>query len=222
MLAYTTLEAARGAIAMDERVSQIGVIIADGANQQAVAASLRQALTGGEQPGIGALEVLTWQEAIPEMVGLLEFDQAMSYIYVIVIFIIVLFAIANTFLMAVMERVREYGLLNAVGLSPRRIGALVIWESALLAMIAMAVGFALGFAMHAAVAQVGINPAEMGAGDFEMAGIGVSDMIIRSKLNPLKWFVGSVCVFVVVMFSALYPAWRATRLAPAEAMRFYE
>jgi ABC-type lipoprotein release transport system permease subunit len=43
-----------------------------------------------------------------------------------------------------------------------------------------------------------------------------------STINPLRWGVGSVAVALATVGSAVYPAWRASRLAPAEAMRFYE
>lgn len=221
-LAYTTVGAAQGAIEMEGELSQLGVLLATGAEQEVVVARLREALTERVYSGGDGLEVLTWQEEIPEMKGLLDFDEAFGYIYMIVIFIIVLLAIANTFLMAVMERVREYGLLNAIGLTPWRIGTLVVWESAVLGLMALAVGFVIGFSVHLIIAHVGINLASLGAGDIDMAGVGLADMVVRSRVPLVKWVVGSICVFVVVMISAIYPALRAMRLAPAQAMRFYE
>lgn len=224
-LAYTTVGAAQAAIEMQGNLTQIGVLLAAGAEQERVEAGVRAALRavpGGRSVAGDRVEVLTWQEAIPEMKGLLDFDEAFGYIYLIVIFIIVLLAIANTFLMAVMERVREYGLLNAIGLTPLRIGSLVVWESVLLGLMAMAIGFVIGFSVHLIIAHLGINAAAFGASDIDVAGVGLADMIIRSRVQPVKWVVGSVCVFWVVMISAIYPALRAMRLAPAQAMRFYE
>lgn len=220
LLAYTTLEAAQKAVAMEGKLTQLGILLRAGAEQQAVAVGLQAALLGTDKDF--NVEVLTWQQAIPELVGLIEMDEAMGYIYIIIIFIIVLFAIANTFLMSVMERVREYGLMNAIGLTPARIGALMLWESVFLALVALTVGFALGFAGHSYFAHVGIDMAQMGMGDFEMGGVSMDDMVIRSTLDPMKWFLGTLAVFAIVIFSSLYPAFRATRLAPAEAMRFYE
>ncbi len=221
-LAYTTVGAAQAAVGMDGEVTQLGVLLASGAEQDVVVGRLREVLAARVNAGVDGLEVLTWQEEIPEMKGLLDFDEAFGYIYMIVIFIIVLLAIANTFLMAVMERVREYGLLNAIGLTPWRIGTLVVWESVLLGVMAMVVGFALGFGVHLIIAHVGIDLASFGMGDVDMAGVGLADLVIRSRVPVVKWVVGSVCVFVVVMVSAIYPALRAMRLAPAQAMRFYE
>jgi ABC-type lipoprotein release transport system permease subunit len=217
IMAYTTLEAAQRAVQMEGKLTQIGILLRDRDDQSLVATRLTASLTERFD-----VEVLTWQEAMPDIVGLIEMDEAMGYIYIIIIFVIVLFAIANTFMMSVMERIREYGLLNAIGLTPGRIGSLMLWESAFLATVALAIGFAIGFGVHTYVATVGLDMAEMGMGDFEMGGVAMDDMVIRSTLDPLKWALGTLAVFFVVIFSCLYPAWRATRLAPAEAMRFYE
>lgn len=224
-IAYTTLAAAGEAVQMQNRLSQIGVLATATITPETLANNLKRALIT-EQPtqptDANQLEILTWEQAIPEMKGLLEFDQAFGYIYLFVVFIIVLLAIANTFLMAVMERVREYGLLNAIGLTPARIGQLVVWEAALLGVIAIIIGFAIGLILHLIIAHFGINLANFGAGDIEMAGVGLSDMIIRSRFEADRWLIGGACVFAIVMISALYPALRAMRLAPAQAMRFYE
>lgn len=214
-MAYTTLEAAQRAVTMPGMVTQIGLLTDD--DVPAVATRVVRALGGRD-----GLEVLTWQEAVPEMVGLVEIDDAFGYLYLIVIYAVVLFSITNTFLMAVMERVREFGLLNALGLSGARVGRLMLHESVLMTALAMGVGFALGFAGHLAAAHWGISMAAWGIEEVEMSGIDFSDMVMYSTINPLRWAVGSVAVALATVGSAVYPAWRASRLAPAEAMRFYE
>lgn len=217
-MAYTTVEAARQAVGMDGRLTQIGVVAAPGVESGALAAAARAALG----PRADSLEVLTWQEAVPEMVGFVELDDAFGYIYLIVIFVVVLFAITNTFLMAVMERVREFGLLSALGLRDRRIGKLLLAETVVLTALAMAIGLALGFGAHLAADHWGINVAAWGLEEIEISGVDMADMVIRSTITPAKWIAASVLVALASVGSALYPAWRATRLAPSEAMRFYE
>ncbi|TXD38276.1 ABC transporter permease [Lujinxingia vulgaris] len=214
--AYTPLKTAQEAVGMGEALTQVGVLVRGVEAQDEVIAALN------EVEGAGELEVLSWQEAVPEMSGLLEFDEAVNQIYFAVIFLIVLFAIANTFLMAVMERVREYGLLSALGVGPGQVGRLVIWEALYMALVGMVVGFVMGLVGHLVIAHVGIDMAAMGAGDMEMAGIGMNDLVVRSHLEPMRWLVASVMVLAVVMISAVYPAVRAMRLAPSQAMRFYE
>ncbi|HUG39582.1 MAG TPA: ABC transporter permease [Longimicrobiales bacterium] len=125
-------------------------------------------------------------------------------------------------MMAVMERVRELGLLNALGLRDRRIGRLMLAETVLMTAVAMTVGFLLALGGHLAVSHWGISMASYGLGEIEMSGIDVADMVIYSTIHPTSWIVGSLLVAGATIASALYPAWRATRLAPAEAMRFFE
>jgi ABC-type lipoprotein release transport system permease subunit len=196
----------------------VGVLLTDGNGPEPVADRIRVALGARN----GDLEVLTWREAVPEMVGFVELDDAFGYIYIVVIFVVVLFAITNTFLMAVMERVREFGLLAALGLRGDRIGGLILRETLLLTALAMGAGFVIGYSCHLAADHWGINLAMWGLDEVEISGVDVADMVIRSTINPAKWFAASVLVALASLGSALYPAWRAMRLAPAEAMRFFE
>jgi putative ABC transport system permease protein len=218
MVGLTTLDAAQKAVEAPGVLTQVGVVTEDGLSSDSVAAGVRRAL-GSRASG---LEVLTWQEAVPEMVGFIEIDDAFLYIYLVVIFAIVAFAIANTFLMAVMERVREFGLLNALGLRGGGVARLLLTETFLMTCLAMAIGFALGFAGHLAANRWGIPVAMWGVDEMELSGVDFSSLVMRSKITPIKWFSASVLVVLVTLGSALYPAWRASRFEPAEAMRFYE
>jgi putative ABC transport system permease protein len=217
-LGLTTVDAARRALDRDSMLTQVGVVTADDADHELVAERIRATV---DAPGNG-LEVLTWEEAIPEMVGLIEIDDAFGYIYYVVIFAVVLFSITNTFLMAVMERVREFGLLNALGLRNERIGRLLLAETALLVLLAMAAGFLLGYGGHLAANHWGIPMSSYGMDEVEMSGVDMADLVMYSTINPMKWAVASALVAVSTVAAALYPAWRASKLAPAEAMRFYE
>jgi ABC-type lipoprotein release transport system permease subunit len=217
MVGFTTLQAAREALEAPGILTQVGVMYDPAVSPDSVVASIR-ASVGARA---GELEILTWQEAIPEMVGFIEVDNAFLYIYLVVIFAIVAFAIANTFLMAVMERVREFGLLNALGLKGSGIARLLLTETALMTAVAMAVGFLLGLAGHLAVSHWGIPVSAWGVEDMEVSGIDYANMTMYSQIIPIKWISASILVALVTLGSALYPAWRASRLAPAEAMRFF-
>jgi ABC-type antimicrobial peptide transport system permease subunit len=155
------------------------------------------------------------------MVGFIEVDDAFLYIYLVVIFAIVAFAIANTFLMAVMERVREFGLLNALGLRGSGVAGLLLTETVLMTAVAMSIGFLLGLAGHLAASHWGIPVSAWGVDSMEVSGVDFASMVMRSKITPIKWVAASILVALVTLGSALYPAWRASRLAPSEAMRFF-
>ncbi len=215
--AFTSLEDLQRTLGYGEAVTQVGLRLSDDRHRDRIAIALEGHLRAED------LEVLTWDEAVPELVAMIEFDQAFTYIYVLVIMFIVVLGITNTFLMAVMERVREIGLMSALGLTPRRLGSLIVIETMLVTAVSMAIGFGLGLMGHYWMVAYGIDLTMM-LGDLEMelAGVSLEMAMIHSHLDPMRWFVGSVVVFVFVCLSAIYPAVKATRLAPAEAMRFYE
>lgn len=217
-LAYTTLAALQATMDSPGTVTQVGVLLDEGVRVATVADRIRAAVSDREP----ALEVLTWEQAVPEMVGFIETDDAFLYIYMAVIFVVVAFSIANTFLVAVTERVREFGLLNALGLKGIRVGGLVLAETVVLSLVSLGAGLALGLAGHAAIAHWGIPISAFGMDEMELAGVQFSDMVMRSKITVPKWLLASLGVVLTTVGSAVFAAVKAARLAPAEAMRFYE
>lgn len=216
-IAYTTIPAAQAAVGLGDRITQIGLVLESDGMRFEVRDSLQSALNG-----VSGLELLTWDEAMPDMKGYIEIDRRFGYIFMIIMFVIVAFGITNSFLMVVLERIRELGLVGALGLSPRRIGVMLINETALLAAVSMTVGFGIGFGLHWLLKTYGIDLADMYGGEVELSGVTLTDTVIRSTIDPLRWTIATVGVFFMVVFSSLYPAWRSTRVDPATAMRTYE
>ena len=214
--AFTTVAQAQEALGYKNQLSQIGVFIDDDDNRQQVKAALTQAL------GEAKLELLTWDEAIPEMVSFIQIDRRFGYLYDLVLFVIVAFGIANTLLMAVKERIRELGLLGAIGLAPKGIAQLVLAETLMMAVLALALGFGLGFAGHSYLASSGIKLKDLYGSNLETAGVTMTDGVLSSAIDPIAWGGASIVVLLLVLLSAIYPAWRASRLDPASAMRSYE
>ncbi len=211
--AYTSIPAAQKSISMAGQLTQIGIV------------APRDARHVVKDRLVGALgdkyEIMTWDEAMPEMVSLIEMDAAFANIYGLVVFLVVVFAVLNTFMMIVMERIREFGLLSAIGLTPKQVAALLVYESLLMALVAMTIGFAVGFGIHSYIHAYGIDLTAI-YGDVEMGGVVMGDWRLRSEVNVSRWIGATVGVFVLTMSATIYPAYKAAKLTPAQAMRFFQ
>ena len=89
-------------------------------------------------------EVLGWQELVPELVSFMKLNDVGDWMQNSLLLIVVAFGLLNTILMSVFERVREFGVLRALGLRPRAVFGLVVLESFLLSLIGIAMGLAVG------------------------------------------------------------------------------
>jgi ABC-type lipoprotein release transport system permease subunit len=216
--AYTSLDFVREQLVIPAGAVQLGVVTTSNESLPRVQAAVREALASLKQP----LEVLRWDEANPELVKVIEADKNFGDKFGLLLFIIVGFGITNTFLMMVLERVRELGLLAALGLTPMRIATMVLVESIVLGLLSVFFGILIGYAGHLTVAHYGINYGEMVGGEIQMAGVVMEDFILYSHLNVARWIQACVVVLVMVVLAATYPALKATRMEPATAMRTYE
>jgi ABC-type lipoprotein release transport system permease subunit len=199
-------------LGLGDRVTQVALLVDQLADAGPVAAALERALADP------SLEVLPWQRALVELHEAIVLDDVSMYLLMAIVFLIVAIGIFNTVLMSVVERTREFGVMLAVGTTPGRLFRFVMAEAALLAAVASAAGLALGLALHGWLASTGIDVAALYGEEFEFAGI-VLEGRIYSRLSPAVVAGWTAVVIGVVLASALYPALRATRLAPVEAMR---
>jgi ABC-type lipoprotein release transport system permease subunit len=218
-VAFTSLAAAAAVVGAGPGRTEIGLLLADDSRRDQVASALRAALSASGEP---RLEVLTWEQVLPELQGTIRSDKGLTYLLVLIIFVVVGFGIANTLLTSVLERVRELGLLSALGLTPLRTAGLVLAESGLLAIASLSLGYALVLAVHFAFTSQGIEVAGLAGMKMEWGGVILDDLRLRTAINPARWLIGGAGVTLIVVASALYPAWKATRLDPAQAMRTYE
>jgi ABC-type lipoprotein release transport system permease subunit len=134
-------------------------------------------------------------------------------VWVIVIFLALSFGLVNTLVMAVFERVREIGLMLALGMKPRNILGQIIIESLLLLTIGLVIGTAL--------AWLAVQPIKDGI-DVSIVGEGMDMWGMSSVLYPelllRDVILANVVVLVLGFFASLSPAWRAAHYEPVEAI----
>jgi ABC-type lipoprotein release transport system permease subunit len=211
--AFVRLEEAQRLLALPDRVTEVAVALDDHdsllrVREQAVAELARA------HPEL-ALEVLTWQEREPRLAAMLDLMASTSWILYAAVFVAMAFGIANSLLMMVYERIREFGMLRALGLSARALLALVVLESLLMTAIGTALGLAVGIPIVLWLGHAGLDMSRFAAGMTEY-GIGTR-VYTQLETGDVTLPVG--VAFVTAILAALWPAWKAVRLRPAEAIR---
>ncbi len=160
-------------------------------------------------------QIEDWRELAPELGLMVEsFDQYMV-IFLIIILLAISFGIINTMLMAVLERIREIGMLMAIGMNKWRIFSMISLETILLIMIASPIGLLLAYLTINYLGRVGMD---LSSAQDSYASFGFQSFIYPS-LDPNYYWQILVMVAVAAFAASIYPAFTAIRLDPVQAMR---
>ncbi len=157
-----------------------------------------------------------WQALLPEVEQMRAMKEQGSFIMFAIVALLITFSVFNTFAMVVYERVREFGMLMALGMRPARILGMLELESLWLALFGVAMGAALSVIVVMSLASVGIPlPAE--AADV-MQSLNMPDRIYPT-LSVSTLIGGSALMLVVVPMAGLIATLRTLRLSPVTALR---
>jgi ABC-type lipoprotein release transport system permease subunit len=196
-------------------VTGIAVMLRSSYDVPRVVDALRLALAAAATP----VAVHSWRETNPELDSAVRIDDYGDYVFHAVLLLIVALAIVNTILMAVLSRTREFGIVRALGLRRRDVAGLVVLEGTLLTLLAGLVGLAVGLGGTWLFFRNGLDFSAFMDQEFTAAGAVIDPVIVPSF--RLENVLDSVWIVILIGITAsLYPAWRATRIAVAEAMKF--
>jgi putative ABC transport system permease protein len=207
---YVHLEDARALLRMTEaEVSEIAVRLKDLGALPAAKARIDAALADLRNPqGQSVLQVHGWDQLSPfaniaRMIDLLD-------VFIRVMLVgIVLIAVMNVMIMAVYERIREIGMIAAIGTPPRRILALFLAEGALLGIVGTAIGVALSLVL---VYALNVWPVHFTFGRDQQ-------LVLAPSLAAAEVLVISAVVVIMAILASLQPAWKAARMDPITALR---
>ncbi|HEX9626437.1 MAG TPA: ABC transporter permease [Acidiferrobacterales bacterium] len=202
---FVTRAAAQAMLKLGEQVSELAVMTTDRRRLDALTARLKAAAPG--------LDVASWAEAQPLLVVTASITEVVLYIWFAIVFLAMSFGLVNTLLMAVFERTREIGLIQALGMQPRQVLVQVLLESLLLLAVGLAIGNALAWG-HLAWIRDGIDLSAFAEG---MEMVGVSAVLIP-QVEARDVLGANLLVLVLGSIASLYPAWRAARYVPVEAL----
>jgi ABC-type antimicrobial peptide transport system permease subunit len=144
-----------------------------------------------------------------------EYANFLGYIYVGIILLALAFGIINTMLMSVLERVKELGMLMAIGMNKTRVFSMIMLESVFLTLTGAAVGLIITYVVVQITGRTGINLAMWAEG---LEAIGYS-AIVYPVVTAENYVVILVLVIITGIISAIWPARKALKLNPAEALR---
>ena len=206
---FVTKAAAQGMLGMGDAVSEIAVLLPDPTSGDGPAAALRSALSED-------YAVHTWRELLPLVEAYLEINRTSVAIWYVVVFVAMGFGIVNTLLMAVYERIREFGLLKALGMKPGWIIRGVVTESLLVLVLGILTGNFLALSTVLIVGRTGIDLSVYAAG-MEFAGM---PRVIYPVLKTAHLAGANLMVLVLGLIVSLYPALKAARFTPVEALTY--
>jgi ABC-type lipoprotein release transport system permease subunit len=192
-------------LGLGDSVSEVAVTLRDPSDLASYVRRVRAAADG--------LDVQPWTTLEPMAEAMVAMGQSWIWIFYVVMYVAMAFGLVNTLLMAVLERTREFGLVQALGMRPSLILRQVLVESSILLGAGVLAGGLLS-TVTMALLRDGIDFSSFAAGA-EMWGMG---KVIYPTLGG--WDVASAVLFVVVLgaLASLYPALRAARKVPVEAI----
>ena len=206
MTVFTRFDDLAAILSTSNEMHEIAIVLKDGQKTNAVAGGLKK-----EYP---SLLVQTWTELSPQMALLTGIMDQMMYIIIGIILLALMFGIINTMLMAVLERQREFGMLMAIGMNKPRLFAMIVLESVMLTCAGIPAGILFTIITVGSLARHGIDLSSFSQA---LSQYGFSN-VIYPVLKQSMFVPVTLMTALTAILSAIYPAIKALRFKPAEAI----
>ena len=190
------------------QVNEMAIMLASIEQDDQVKAGIQEILPG--------MSVQKWDEIMPEA-GM--YTSAMNYyllIFMVIILLALGFGIVNTMLMAVLERIKELGMLKAVGMSRKRIFRMIMLETVFLGLVGSVIGMALSYALILWTGNKGLDLSALYKDGLEAIGF---SSVLYPVIEPGAFFQLTIMVVLTGILASIYPARKALKLNPSEALR---
>lgn len=162
-----------------------------------------------------AVSVLTWRELVPDAAMMADIMDIYYFIIMSIIFLALAFGIVNTMLMAIMERIKELGMLMAIGMSKKKVFWMIMLETVFLTFTGSLIGMVLGALVLKITGHTGLDFSSVGEG-FEAVGFAA---VVYPNIEWRFFFGIIVLVILVGVLSSIAPARKALKLKPIDALR---
>ena len=161
-------------------------------------------------------EVFTWRQLFPSLQFMETATQSYIKISYVIMFIIMMIGFVGVIMMSIMERVREFGIMMAIGHKFKQVSLIVFWESLMMSFFGFLIGTTLGFGLLYIVNQTGVNLNIFGQG-FEQFGIA---SIIYPPMKIAYCFTPLLAVLITSILSIIWPLRILYKLKPIQSIQF--
>ncbi|MCB9683092.1 MAG: ABC transporter permease [Alphaproteobacteria bacterium] len=162
-------------------------------------------------------DVKSWREIMPTLASMLDATASLMVIIFLIVYLAIGILVLNAVLMAVFERVREFGVMKAIGVGPLSVFTLIVLETTIQTVLAIAVGLLLALPVGWYLATVGIDVGVLGG--TSVMGVSMHDIWL-GQFTPQLVGTAIVVLVVIVCGATIWPAFKAARLRPVDAMRY--
>jgi ABC-type lipoprotein release transport system permease subunit len=195
---------------LGQAISEMTVIVSD----ENIVDVVKQYLIAGIRDS--GLEILSWKDMAPNLVSTIQLINTAMLIFFMIIFITVIFSIANTLIMSIIERFHELGVMKSIGTRPSYVFFMVIFEAINLGLVGLVAGIAVGVPLVLFLGYHGIDMSfalesvrQWGTGNVIYPAIKLIDIIMASEV-----------VLITTVIAAVYPAYKAARIKPLDALNY--
>ena len=205
-----SLEQAQQFYGLEKRVTSIALLMDDTNTLEETVANVNLALGSSE------LVAMDWQEMMPELVQIMNMKYGNSRIMIMVLYIVIAFGMFGTFLMMTAERIREFGIMLAVGMHRRVLQVTIFSEITMMALIGILIGVLMSLAV---IIYFHYNPIDLGTSMEEIAEQYGVEMVLEFSSDPKVFYEQAWAVFIIAFILSFYPLLVLFRLDPVDAMR---
>lgn len=192
---------------LDDAVHEIAYTTVGGTDDEQLADAIQAAFPREE--------VRSWRELSPLLVFMEQWMAAGLQLLIIIIMLALAFGIVNTMLMAVLERVREVGVMVALGMKRSRVFLMIMIETIFLSTAGGPLGLLAGYFTVSWLGTSGIDLSDYSEG---LEAIGY-DSVLYPVLYMSDYIRITAGVLITAMLASVYPAWKAIRMEPVDAIR---
>jgi ABC-type lipoprotein release transport system permease subunit len=197
----------RQAAIPDDKVHEIALVLKKGVDEENTAKKIMASYSN--------LDIKTWKQLMPEVGYMAEWLDFYLYFIMGIILLALGFGIINTMLMAILERTKEMGMLMAIGMNKKRVFMMIMLETVMLSLVGAVIGMLISYPVLVYTHQYGIHFPQFAEG-FEKMGYSSS---VYPSYDLKIFFQTTILVIITGILASVYPARKALKLNPADAVR---